>query len=241
MPSPKRVVLLVVALGLLAACAGRSPGPVSKSAPAATQSITATTGEPAAGPGASQNPQVQDDVAFACSDRSGGTAGGAQLTDVGIAHQSGFDRITFQFAPLVGGSLPGVSAYKLTAQQSAAFSRAPTALPLRLDGSAGLAIVFQGTSVFDTTVSPGQPDLPRRPGHPSRVPMLREAAQTGDFERVLSWAVGLSSPGYLRLLTALANPVRLAIDVRAAPSTARASVAGLTNVAERIYHQVAGC
>lgn len=48
---------------------------------------------------------------------------------------------------------------------------------------------------------------------------LREAAQTGDFERVLSWAVGLSSPGCLRL-TAVANPARLAIDVRAAPPTA---------------------
>lgn len=42
--------------------------------------ITAATGEPAAGPGASQKPQVQDEGAFACRDQSGGT-GGAQLTD----------------------------------------------------------------------------------------------------------------------------------------------------------------
>ena len=55
------------------------------------------------------------------------------------------------------------------------------------------------------------------------LPMLREAAQMGDLERVLSWAVGLSFPGCLR----------------AAPSTAGASVADLTNVAERIYHPVA--
>lgn len=53
--------------------------------------------------------------------------------------------------------------------------------------------------------------------------MLRGAAQMGDLERVLSWAVGRSFPGCLR----------------AAPSTAEASVADLTNVAERIYHPVA--
>ena len=78
MPTLKRVALLVVALG----CWPPAPaGPPDRSeVHASSYAITAATGEPAAGPGASQKPQVQDEGPFACSDHSGGT-GGAQLTD----------------------------------------------------------------------------------------------------------------------------------------------------------------
>jgi hypothetical protein len=112
--------LLVVALGLRAACAGRSSGPVSKSAPAHVElTCVQVRGEgqqlrirsrlPLANlpPGRAQARSRRSRMtAFACSDRSGGT-GGAQLTDVRIAHQSGFDRIKFQVAAGPGAACQG--------------------------------------------------------------------------------------------------------------------------------------
>jgi len=161
---------------------------------------------------------------FPCSDRrSGGSPNlTAQLTDIRVAPHGGFDRITFQFAPPAVPPAPqgpgtGVPTYGLEPRASASFAKDPSGSTNQLDGVAGLEIVFRDTSAVDGSLASnpqtytGSMDL--RP----RLPFVREVAQLGDFERVMSWGVGLGSPPCLRV-TELANPSRLAIDVRSMPA-----------------------
>ena len=213
------VVFALLALVLLAGCG------------VATSSGTAHKPSPTASPGsssASANPKA--DTAsiggggFPCSDRhSGGSPNlPAQLTDIRVAQHDGFDRITFQFAPptapsAFGGPRTGVPTYSLEPRPAASFAKDPSGFPIKLDGAAGLHIVFRDTSAVDGSVASkpqtytGSTDL--RP----LLPFVREVAQLGDFERVMSWGVGLSSAECLRV-TELANPSRLAVDVRSMPA-----------------------
>lgn len=194
-------VVLVVAAG----CGGNQGGVATKPATAPTASASAA----AVGNG-SQGQQSPQAPAFACSSRLTGGSSGGQLTDVRVASHPGFDRITFQFE-----SRSGVPEYRLTPQSSASFTKDPSGLPLDLDGSAGLAIVFPSSSGVDLSVTPYRQTYNGSRDIKAGLPFVREVAEVGDFERVLSWGVGLSSAPCLRL-TELSDPARLAIDVRSA-------------------------
>jgi hypothetical protein len=146
---------------------------------------------------------------------------------VRVAHHPGFDRITFQFE-----GTSGVPQYKLVPQQSAGFMQDPSGRPLHLDGSAGLGIVFPGTSGMDLSVTPIRRTYNGSLDIKAGLLFVRELAQSGDFERVMSWGVGLSASPCLRV-TELSNPARLAIDVRSAPSAS--SAAEIKAVAQRIF------
>ena len=219
------VVFALLALVLLAGCGG------------ATSSGTAHKPSPTASPeGSSASANPEADTAsiggggFPCSDRhSGGSPNlPAQLTDIRVAQHDGFDRITFQFAPptapsAFGGPRTGVPTYSLEPRPAASFAKDPSGFPIKLDGAAGLHIVFRDTSAVDGSVASkpqtytGSTDL--RP----LLPFVREVAQLGDVERVMSWGVGLSSAGCLRV-TELANPSRLAVDVRSMPRATTAQL-----------------
>ena len=140
---------------------------------------------------------------FACQDRSGGTTGlSAQLTGVRVAHHSeapGFDRVVFDFSG-------GIPSYDLTRQASSRFVEDPSGQSIVLDGSAGIKLVFRDTDVTGVAADQ-QPALPQ----------IREIAQLGNFERVLSYGIGLSSSECVRVLS-LTNPSRLVVDVVTAPS-----------------------
>ena len=84
-----------------------------------------------------------------------------------------------------------------------------------LDGVAGVRIVFRGSSGWDNTVASAPRTYTGSLDMKANRPILKEAAELGDFERVLVWGAGLSSSPCLRL-TELSNPSRLAIDVRSA-------------------------
>src|SRR6202022_887493 len=147
---------------------------------------------------------------FTCSDHSGGSAGlNAQLTGIRVAsHEAdGYDRIVFDFSG-------GVPSYALSRQESATFIRDASGQSLPLDGSAGIKLVFR-----DTDAGPGVP-VDTAP----RLKSVREIAQIGNFERVLSYGVGLSSAQCLRTQE-LSGPSRLVVDVATSPS-ASATPAG---------------
>jgi hypothetical protein len=140
---------------------------------------------------------------FTCSDHSGGSAGlNAQLTGIRVAsHEAdGYDRIVFDFTG-------GVPSYDLSRQESATFIRDASGQSLPLDGSAGIKLVFR-----DTDAGPGVP-VDTAP----RLKSVREIAQVGNFERVLSYGVGLSSAQCLRTQE-LSGPSRLVVDVASSPS-----------------------
>jgi hypothetical protein len=133
---------------------------------------------------------------FLCQDQSGGVSGPAQLTNIRPAsHASdGYDRIVFDFSG-------GIPSWDLTRQESAMFVRDASGQPVTLDGSAGLKLALRNADL-----AVGVPaDL--RPGLQS----VREIAQLGNFERVVTYGIGLSSSRCVRVLQ-LSNS-RLVIDV----------------------------
>src|SRR3989454_9487884 len=140
---------------------------------------------------------------FICSDRSGGSTGlSGQLTAIRVAHHAeapGFDRIVFDFSS-------GIPSYDLTRQESPTFVRDATGQPITLDGSAGIKLIFRDADVQ------GVPD-DQKPN----LPTVREIAKLGNFERVLSYGIGLSSSQCVRVLE-LSGPSRLVVDVTTSTS-----------------------
>ena len=124
--------------------------------------------------------------------------GGVLLRDVRIGAHGSFDRITFEF----DGGLPG---YKVQYVEP----------PIRLDGhvaaiegSAFIQIVMQQAAAHDLN---GAPTFTQNEFKP-RLKSIIEAQATGDFEAVLSWALGVSGRLPFRVQT-FRGPDRLAIDV----------------------------
>jgi hypothetical protein len=130
----------------------------------------------------------------------------ALLEHIATGRHEGFDRVVFRFRN-------GVPGYRIEYVQP----------PLREDGSGNrvevegdaFAVVrMEPASGFDLTTAEGELVYtgPRRiPG--SGTSVVREVVRTGDFEAVLSWAVGLSDRVDFRVLT-LENPARLVVDFR---------------------------
>jgi hypothetical protein len=147
---------------------------------------------------------------FTCTDKSGGVAGtAATVYDIRIAHHNGYDRLVIGFP--TANTMPE---YQLTRQATATFVRDASGQPVRLDGSAGIRAVLRNADI-----TPGAPtDL--KP----RLPAIREVAQIGNFERVVSYGVGLATPACFRVLE-LSGPTRLVIDVQTAADAPAATAA----------------
>jgi hypothetical protein len=151
------------------------------------------------------------DAGYTCTDRSGGSSSvSATLTDVRAAHHDGYDRIVFEFD---GAS--GLPAYQLKQQSSSTFSEDASGRPRTLEGSAGVRAVFQGTAPSASAPSDIKPELP----------VIREVAQVGNFERVTSYGIGLANGACFKTLE-LSSPARLVIDFAAPTAAASASGQG---------------
>jgi hypothetical protein len=162
---------------------------------------------------------------FTCTDRSGGVAGAAATVyDIKIAHHDGYDRLVIGFP--TANTMPE---YQLTRQATSTFVRDASGQPVTLDGSAGIRAV-----VRNADVTPGVPTDVK-----PQLPAIREVAQIGNFERVVSYGVGLKTPACYRVLE-LSGPTRLVIDVQtpvnapaaaAAPSVAPSQAAAPSDLA----------
>ena len=133
---------------------------------------------------------------FTCTDRSGGTTGASsQLSTIRTAPHDGYDRIVFEFS----GQIPS---YDLSRQDSATFVRDASGQPVTLDGNVGIKLVFRNTDAASGVPADAKPALPS----------VREITQIGNFERVLSYGLGLASSQCVRVLE-LSGPARLVVDV----------------------------
>lgn len=83
----------------------------------------------------------------------------------------------------------GTPAFDVTTQPSAQFVQDPSGRTVTLAGSAGVRIVLRGFR-GDT---PNLTNVPK--SLTSKGPLLRQVAPIGDFEGVVSFGAGLSSPG----------------------------------------------
>lgn len=166
---------------------------------------------------------------FSCAGRSGGVSGvPGTVASIRAVHHDGYDRLVIEFAPSAAGALP---AYSLTPQASSTFTRDASGQPVRLDGSAGIKAVFRNTTEGSGAPSDLKPALPA----------IREVANTGDFERVTSYGVGLSSAACFRTVE-LGGPTRLVVDVQTAPDALQpaATVGGTTDPSLAPVTQAAG-
>jgi len=149
-------------------------------------------------------------ASFTCTGKSGGVNGvPGRVTSIRVAHHNGYDRLVLEFAPSAAGSIP---AYTLAPQASSTFTRDASGQSVKLDGSAGVKTVLRNTTVGSLVPS----DLR------SALPAIREVASVGDFERVVSYGVGLSSSACFRVLE-LSGPTRLAIDVQTSPDAVQST------------------
>src|ERR1700704_171989 len=143
--------------------------------------------------------------AFTCTDRSGGAASAAAtVTAIRIAHHDGYDRLVIDFA----NAMPQ---YQLTRQTTSTFIRDASGQPVTLQGSAGIRVVLRNSDIASAVPNDVKPNLPE----------IREVTQIGNFERVVSYGVGLSTPACFRVLGPSAPP-RLVTDSQppGAPPTA---------------------
>ena len=175
---------------------GQATTPTAETSPSPGASPAST---PA--PAASQSPLP----AFACATVTAGDASSrADVSSVRVGSANGYDRFVIEF----DGPVP---AFTVSSQETSAFLQDATGATLQLQGSSGVKVVVHGASGTDLNGRQtffGSTDL--KPGSP----VLKEARQTGDFERVFSWGLGLSQPACLRVLT-LTGPDRLVVDVGA--------------------------
>ncbi|HEY8679725.1 MAG TPA: hypothetical protein VIN01_01605 [Candidatus Dormibacteraeota bacterium] len=180
---------------------GTRPGPAAAASASPSAEPTAT---PTPTPAPSPSPTVSSTPPSSCAAFSGGTPSGSNVTDVRVGTSAGYDRFVIQF----DGPVP---AYSVSSQDTSTFMADPSGQTLQLQGTRGVLIVVRGASGFDVNgrqTFTGAKDL--TPGYP----VLKEARQVGDFERVFKWGLGVSEPdcGHVNVTT-LTGPDRLVVDI----------------------------
>ena len=131
----------------------------------------------------------------------------ALLERVAVAGHDGYDRVVFQFR----NGLPG---YRVEYVEPPLREDGSGNL-VELDGDAFVVVRMEPASGFDLTVPEGEMVYtgPRRIAGDG-TSTVREIVRTGDFEAVLTWAVGLDRVVSFRVLT-LENPARIVVDFAA--------------------------
>lgn len=192
------VVSLVAALALVAAGCNRGDDPTVASGSTIPGSSlgTASTAPPDTRVGG--RPPI---TAPAVAER-------AHLTDVRIGARSGGDRLVFEFDPVVPGYqidfLPRPVTEDGSGEEVAVEGVA--ILQVRLENAATAR--FEGEKVILTYNGP-------RRIEGSGTSVVTEAVLIGDFEGVVSWAVGLKVRPETLDVSALGSPSRLVLDIPA--------------------------
>jgi hypothetical protein len=129
-----------------------------------------------------------------------GAPGTARVLDVATAshEEAGYDRFVIRLSA-------APTSYRVIPQGTPDFFEDASGRPVTLEGTAGVRVSLQG--VAGTPAHAGPTDL-----HP-RLAQLREARQTGSFEGVVSWGLGLAGNGCIRVLAPTAASPTLVVDV----------------------------
>jgi hypothetical protein len=132
----------------------------------------------------------------------------ALLERVAVGRHEGFDRVVFQFK----NTLPG---YRVEYVQPP-LKEDGSGNPVEIKGNAFLVVRMEPASGFDLNTGEGVMIYkgPRRlEGSAAGTSVVQELVRTGDFEAVLTWAIGLSDKVDFRVQTAT-SPLRLIVDLR---------------------------
>jgi hypothetical protein len=133
------------------------------------------------------------------------------LHAIRTGHHATFDRVVFEFC---GPRVPEHSLYYHTDQPR----HDPSGLPVPLRGGAFVAVIFHGGTTDTAPIAPDPNTAPHYTGPTRLTPnyrLVKEVAIAGDFERVLSFVIGIDHPVGLQVHT-LAAPARLVVDFSSA-------------------------
>ena len=124
------------------------------------------------------------------------------LVDVRAGRHPGFDRVVFEFR----GAVPEhrIDYVDQLVQDG-------SGNPVAVAGAADLEVVFEGANAHDVD---GTPTVSPRRFSPG-LPAVKELAQVGDFEAVVSYGIGVDSERPITVST-LSGPSRLVVDVSTA-------------------------
>ncbi|TMC68084.1 MAG: hypothetical protein E6J13_15365 [Chloroflexi bacterium] len=217
---------LALALGIVAvsACGPQPEARPSPTAPGASASRTASpTIAPSPSALASARPSPSATVlpttapspgsspAAACPRATGGNASNqAQLVAIRVAHQSGFDRLVFEFGQSTAPGPFGMPAYVV---ETATSLSGPSGQPVTIGGSALFSARFQNASTQNPGGTPsytGGTDL--KPA----TPLIKQVKLVEDFERVLLWGTGLDHLACPKV-SELSGPFRVVLDFPTPP------------------------
>jgi hypothetical protein len=195
-----RACALLLALAAIAVASGCGDSSNEASVPPAqetTTTVATTTNDGGIDPleGAGTDPVTGEATASET----------ALLERVAVGRHEGFDRVVLQFR---GNGLPG---YRVE-YVDPPIKEDGSGNVVQIDGNAFVSIRMEPASGFDLNTAEGVLVYkgPRRlPG----ASVVREVVRTGDFEAVLTWAVGLEEKVDFRVLT-LSSPSRLVVDFR---------------------------
>jgi len=193
-------VTLVVAFAGCGDSGDEQAGPATRTTSPATTTVTTDETTTASDPmeGAATTPVSADPEATET----------ALVKRVALGHHEGYDRVVFEFT----NGLPG---YRVEYVQPP-LKEDGSGNVVPLDGNAFVEVRMEPASGFDLTTNEGELVYkgPRRiDGTSAGTSVIRELARTGDFEAVLSWAIGLTDRAPFRVTTAQ-SPARLIVDFR---------------------------
>jgi hypothetical protein len=194
-------VLAAVAAVALSGCSDSDEDAEPATTSAGTTTSSGTTGTTGTGtgsalPGASTRP-VSGESAVSET---------ALLERVAVGRNDGFDRVVFQFRN-------GVPGYRVEYVQTP-ISEDGSGNRIEVEGNAFVIVRMEPASGFDLSVAEGELVYkgPRRlSGKDAGTSTIEEVVRNGDFEAVLSWAIGLDERVPFRVLV-LDSPSRLVVD-----------------------------
>jgi hypothetical protein len=190
----------MAALLVLSGCGNSDDDGTPGAQPPTTATTTSTTTDGGIDPleGAGTNPVE-------------GESSGAEialLERVAIGRHEGFDRVVFQFRNHVPG-------YRVEYVEPP-LKEDGSGNVVKVEGNAFVVVRMEQASGFDLSTGEGVMVYtgPRRlSGSDAGTSVVREVVRTGDFEAVLTWAVGLEDRVDFRVRTAT-SPARLIVDFR---------------------------
>ena len=180
-------------------------GSDKSSAPTGTNTLPSTTPTTTASTGGI------DPLEGAATTPVEGTGSGSEtalLERVAVGRHEDYDRVVFQFK----NTLPG---YRVEYVQPP-LKEDGSGNPVEIKGTAFLVVRMEPASGFDLNTGEGVMVYkgPRRlEGSAAGTSVVQELVRTGDFEAVLTWAIGVSDKVDFRVSTAT-SPLRLIVDLR---------------------------
>jgi hypothetical protein len=132
----------------------------------------------------------------------------ALVDRIAVGRHEGYDRVVFQFQ----NGLPG---YRIQYVQPP-LKEDGSGNPVSVQGNAIVLVRMDPASGFDLNTGEGVMVYkgPKRiDGSAAGTSVVRELVRTGDFEAVLSWAIGLSDKVDF-LVRTTTSPARLIVDFR---------------------------